>query len=96
MNIFLFFLGIFCALAGGCPPPFNDFRNLHNATRLAEAIAEYRADPQLGWETPIGGPNRAIQPWPTNNNGLVYIPFCYAAGYVRQKNAVAFEKGWGL
>ena len=62
MNIFLFFLGIFCALAGGCPPPFNDFRNLHNATRLAEAIAEYRADPQLGWETPIGDSYRRTQP----------------------------------
>ncbi|KAH4107762.1 hypothetical protein HBI80_129040 [Parastagonospora nodorum] len=96
MNINLFFLSVFCALAYGCVPPFNDFRNLHNATRLSVAIADYKADPQLGWATPIGGPNHAIQAWPTNKDNLVYIPFCYLFDYVKQKNAPVFERAWDL
>lgn len=96
MNIILFFLGIFCTFARGCALPFNDFRNLHNETRLAEAIAEHMADPQLRWTSFVSGSNAAIEAWPTNKYDLVYIPFCYLANNVKRKNAPVVERGWDL
>lgn len=69
MNLLCFF-ALMSAVVYCCVPPFNDFRNLENATRLDEAIAQYKSqeqeNSQSGW-THLVGDNSPLARWPTTS-----------------------------
>ncbi|KAF1926112.1 uncharacterized protein M421DRAFT_7334 [Didymella exigua CBS 183.55] len=72
----LLLLTAFATLAMSCISAFNDFKYADNATLLKETIAQYEANPAMGWAHLLGGTS-PLKPWPKDESGLVNIRYCW-------------------
>jgi hypothetical protein len=55
-------LTAFTTLVTSCMPAFNDFKYTDNATLLEEVVAQYEANPAMGWADVLGGTS-PLKPW---------------------------------
>ncbi|KAH7084698.1 hypothetical protein BKA63DRAFT_559387 [Paraphoma chrysanthemicola] len=97
MTIQLVLFALLSVLAYCCPPPFEDFRYLDNATLLRDTIADITAkakyDPQLGWAHVISDPS-PHKPWPSNDDKMTFVPFCFADEFTKSKLNDIFAGAW--
>jgi len=91
----LLLLTAFTTPATSCMPAFNDFKYTDNATLLEEVVAQYEANPAMGWADVLGGTS-PLQPWPRGNSGLVNIQYCWPDLETKSKLENAIQGSWEM
>lgn len=76
-------------------PHFNNFKYADNATLLKEVVAQYDANPAMGWAHVLGGTS-PLKPWPKDDNGLVNIKYCWPNLETKAKLGPAIQGGWEM
>lgn len=92
MAVFLYLVAML-SMVYGCPPLFNAFKYADNDTLLHQAISQYESNPALGWAHVIGGASPA-EPWPTNDEGIVFIPYCFTDAWTTSKFEPHLLEAW--